>query len=124
MVFLDNFCCERQNLFCRAGVKRRSVLIEKQQLRGIVGCHHKCQRLPLPAGKKTYGLAHAIFQPHAEKRHTFTQLLFFLLCQPVQPAALSGGKREVFLNGHAGRAAAHRVLKEPADLASSACIRA
>ena len=56
------------------------------------------------------------FQPHAEKRHTFTQLLFFLLCQPVQPAALSGGKREVFLNGHAGRAAAHRVLKEPADL--------
>ena len=52
-------------------------------------------------------------QPHAEKRHTFTQLLFFLLCQPVQPAALSGGKREVFLNGHAGRAAAHRVLKKP-----------
>ena len=34
----------------------------------------------------------------------------------MQPAALSGGKREVFLNGHAGRAAAHRVLKEPADL--------
>ena len=32
-----------------------------------------------------------------------------------QPAAAAGGQREIFLDRHARRAAAHRILKQTAD---------
>ena len=60
LVFFDDFRREGKHFFCRSGVKRGCVLIEKQQLRGIVGRHHERQGLPLPAGKKPHGLAHAV----------------------------------------------------------------
>ena len=40
-----------------------------------------------------------------------------------QPAAVSGGERQIFLDRHARRAAAHRVLKKPSDLLRTPVLR-
>ena len=42
-----------KNLFGRSGVESRSVLVQKQQLRGLKRSHEQRQRLALAAGEQT-----------------------------------------------------------------------
>ena len=100
MVFLDDLCRERQHLFCRAGVKRRSVLIEQAVASGdcsvaimsVSACRCPPERSPT-------GWLHAVLKPHAEQRqHVRGSCFFSCFVSLCKPAALSGGKREVFLD--------------------------
>ena len=104
-----------KNFLCCGRIECRGVLIEQQEFRPGDRRHQKRQRLPLTAGQKPHRLPQPILQSHIQ----FAQLRAEALAVPAadmpQPAAAAGGQREIFLDRHARRAAAHRILKQTAD---------
>ena len=103
-----------QYLFRRARIQRCRVLIQQKELWRVYGCHNKRKRLPLSAGKAANALVEPIFKPHAEHGYLFAEKLPVPLGNTAEPFPAARGKGKVFFNGHARRAAAHGVLKQPA----------
>lgn len=115
VIFADDALCQLEDFLCRCGVKRRCMLVEKQELGRIKGRHHKRQSLSLTAREQTDRLAHSVLKSHFEQGELISEELFVALRNAAQPAAVTCGEGEIFFNCHAGSGAAHRVLKKSAD---------
>ena len=104
-----------QNFLCRTRIERCRVLVEQKKLGLCYRCHQERQRLALTAGQKPHRLPQAVFQPHIQLAQLFAEIFAVTAADLPQPAAASGGKRQIFFDRHARRAAAHRILKQTAD---------
>ena len=113
-----------QHLFGGGGVQRGSVLVQQQELRGDKGSHKQSKRLSLPAGEQPYRLLHAILQSHVQQGKLFAEERLILAGDAGEDgigrsACPQVSQRQIFLNGHVGRSALERVLKQmPDDLAA------
>lgn len=123
MVFRDGLTGDFQHLFCRGGVQSGGMLIQQKELRRLEGGHHQRQRLALAAGKQTHRLLHPILQAHVQLSQLFPEGGLFRPGHMAEPAAGGRRQREIFLNGHVGCAAAHRILEQTADLAGALIFR-
>ena len=123
MVFRDGLTGDFQHLFCRGGVQSGGMLVQQKELRRLEGGHHQRQRLALAAGKQTHRLLHPILQAHVQLSQLFPEGGLFRPGHMAEPAAGGRRQREIFLNGHVGCAAAHRILEQTADLAGALIFR-
>ena len=108
-----------QNLSCGLGVKRSGMLIQKQELRLLQGCHQQSQCLTLATGQQANLRCHTFFQTKIQN----LQLLFILLtlclgdtgteCSRLAPA---GSQRQILLDPHIGSSAHHGILEHTTDV--------
>ena len=119
MVLLYDPLGRLQHLGRSLGVKRRGVLVQKQQLRLLQSRHQQRQRLTLAAGQQTDLGGHPVFQSQIKN----PQLLLIELPVRLGDAGPKGSglapacrQRKVFLDLHSRGSAHHGVLKHPADV--------
>lgn len=74
---------------------------------------------PLSAGEQPDRLLHPVLKAHAEQGQPVAEGSLIRLGNVAEPAAAARGEGEIFLDAHAGRAAAHGVLKQVPDDAPS-----
>ena len=91
------------------------MLVQKQQMGLAEGGHQEGQSLALAAGKQPDLLIQPILQPHAQHAEPLPEVPPVLPGHGAEPSAPPGGERQVFRDGHAGRAALHGILKQLAD---------
>ena len=108
-----------QHLGRSLGVKRRGVLVQKQQLRLLQSRHQQRQRLTLAAGQQTDLGGHPVFQSQIKNPQLFLiELPVRLGDTGPESSGLAPAcrQRKVFLDLHSRGSAHHGVLKHPADV--------
>ena len=110
---------EFEHLSGRLGIQGCGVFIKQQQLGTHKRGHQKRERLTLAARKKAHVRSHALFQTEVKFLEHLAELFGLLgLGTPAQtellPSARSHG--EVLLDHHVAGRAAHRILKDAADV--------
>ena len=104
-----------QHLLCCARVKGCCMLIQKQKLGRIHGCHEKCQRLSLSAGKKSYRLSHTLLKSDIQKLQLFMESFFLLSGHMGKPSAFPCCKCQILFYSHSRCSSPHRILIQATD---------
>ena len=111
-----------QNLRCRLRIKRRRMLVQKQNLRLLHGRHQKSQSLSLSSGKKSDLGAHAILQAQIQLLQKLPVLALFLF--PDAPAKRSSlttacSQCHILINLHISGSSCHRILEHSSEVSRS-----
>ena len=114
-MFLYNSFRKIQHLLCCARVKGCCMLIQKQKLGRIHGCHKKCQCLSLSTGKKSYRLSHSLLKSDIQKLQFFMESFFLLSGHMGKPSAFPCCKCQILFYGHSRCSSPHRILIQAAD---------
>ena len=115
-MFLYNSFRKIQHLLCCARVKGCCMLIQKQKLGRIHGCHEKCQRLSLSAGKKSYRLSHTLLKSDIQKLQF--RRAGYIRCVHAdvrKPSAFPCCKCQILFYSHSRCSSPHRILIQATD---------
>ena len=111
-----------QNLRRRLRIKRRRMLVQKQNLRLLHGRHQKSQCLSLSSGKKSDLGAHAILQSQIQLLQKLPVLALFLFPDPpAKRSSLSApcSQCHIFINLHISGSSCHRILEHSSEVSRS-----
>ena len=94
------------------------MFIQQQKIGLEPARHQERESLSLPAGQTADGISQPVFKSHVQGPDTVPQLALELLIQrPSEPARLATlcCKRQVLSDGHRGRGATERILKDASN---------
>ena len=119
MTFIYKLLRQGQNRSRRLRIQRRSVLVEKKQLRLFHHCHKQRESLPLTAGEQADFRRKPLFQSQLQLFQHLSELLsLFRRNSPSQPSELtsSAGERHVLFYPHISGRSHHRILEHAAKI--------
>ena len=99
-------------------MKPRFMLVKEEEFRSHKGTHKQGNDLSLSSGKQSDLVFHPILKPHAKLRkclHKHFPVLFSYGRSKGAAVAPCVGEGKVFLYGHIGSRALHRILEHPSN---------